>query len=68
MLNLDLTELRNTYLTARASAELLRSEGQSAKAARVESLARLLARELERRGSSPLPFDPHSSPRGRELS
>jgi len=68
MMNLDLTELRNTYLSARASAELLRSEGQTAKAARVDSLARLLAREIERRGSSPFPFDPHSSPRGRELS
>lgn len=57
MLNLDLTELRNTYLSARASAEMLRSEGQTAKAARVDSLARLLAREIERRGSSSLPFD-----------
>lgn len=68
MLNLDLTELRNTYLSARASAELLRNEGQTAKAARVDSLARLLAREIERRGSSPLPFGSPSSPRGRELS
>ncbi|MCA1734517.1 MAG: hypothetical protein LC732_13090 [Acidobacteria bacterium] len=68
MMNLDITELRNTYLSARASAELLRSAGETAKAARVDSLARLVAREIERRGSSPLPFEPPSSPRGRELS
>jgi hypothetical protein len=68
MMNLDLTELRNTYLSARESAELLRKAGETAKAARVESLARLLAREIERRGSSPLPFNPPSSPPGRQLS
>lgn len=49
MLNLEPTDLRTTYVSALASAELLRREGETAKAARVESLARIIARELQLR-------------------
>ena len=52
MLNLEPAELRNTWRTALASAELLRREGEMAKAARVESLARIVERELARRGEA----------------
>ncbi|MFN2441820.1 MAG: hypothetical protein ABR517_03960 [Thermoanaerobaculia bacterium] len=53
MLNLDLTDLRNTCLNAKASAELLRSSGETAKAERVESLARIAEREIQRREREP---------------
>ena len=48
MLNLDPTDLRKTYQAAIASAELLRRSGEEAKAARVDSLARMVLRQLER--------------------
>lgn len=51
MLNLESTDLRITYRAALASAELLRRSGDPAKAARVESLARMIARELRRRSA-----------------
>lgn len=53
MLNLELTDLRNTYLSAKASAELLRRSGETAKAERVESLARIAEREIQRREREP---------------
>jgi hypothetical protein len=49
MLRLEPPELENTYRSAVESAALLRRSGESAKANRLESLARILARELERR-------------------
>jgi hypothetical protein len=55
MLNLDPAELENTRRTALASAALLRRCGETAKADRVESLARIVARQLqaaERNGCS----------------
>ncbi|HUP65378.1 MAG TPA: hypothetical protein VM557_08870 [Thermoanaerobaculia bacterium] len=49
MLNLEPAEIRNAWRAAIAAADLLRREGDATKAARVESLARILSRELERR-------------------
>ena len=49
MLNREPADLEDTYQSAIESAELLRRCGETAKAARVESLARILAGELERR-------------------
>jgi hypothetical protein len=47
MLHLEPIEMKNTYRSAVLSAELLRRSGEPAKAERVESLARILARELK---------------------
>jgi hypothetical protein len=52
MLNLDPIEQKETYRSAVLSAELLRQCGEVAKAARLESLARSLAREIETAKSS----------------
>ena len=49
MLNLDPDDLEKTYRSALESAALLRREGDAAKAARVESVARIIARKLQGR-------------------
>ncbi len=49
MLTLDPEELAKTYRSALESAELLRRCGETAKAERLTSLARIVARELARR-------------------
>lgn len=46
MLNLPLPDLETTYRSALESAALLRRCGETAKADRVESLARIVARRL----------------------
>lgn len=51
MLNAEPRELENIYRNAVESAVLLRRSGEVAKAARVESLARIVAQELARRGA-----------------
>jgi hypothetical protein len=52
MLNLDPTDLRKTYQAAIASAELHPLSGEDAKAARVDSLARMILRQLEKNAAS----------------
>ncbi|HEY0788394.1 MAG TPA: hypothetical protein VGE86_07100 [Thermoanaerobaculia bacterium] len=52
MLNAEPRELENIHRSAVESAALLRRSGETAKAARVESLARIVARELARRRSA----------------
>ncbi|HEU5161767.1 MAG TPA: hypothetical protein VFV54_01355 [Thermoanaerobaculia bacterium] len=52
MLNLDPADLEKTYRSALESAALLRREGETAKATRVESVARVIERQLQRRRSS----------------
>lgn len=64
MLRLDATELRDTHRSAMLSAELLRRSGESAKAGRVESLARILARELESAARSAGSGDREAGARG----
>ncbi len=51
MLNAEPRELENIYRNAIESAALLRRSGETAKAVRVESLARIVSRQLERHGS-----------------
>jgi hypothetical protein len=51
MLNAEPRELEDIYRSAVESAALLRRSGEPAKAARVESLARIVARELARCGA-----------------
>lgn len=46
MLNLDPNALARTCVSAALSANLLRDEGEVSKAARLESLARTIVREL----------------------
>lgn len=55
MLNAEPRELENIYRSAIESAALLRRSGEPAKASRVESLARIVARELARRGAGTRP-------------
>ena len=64
MLNLEPADLRNTWRAALASADLLRREGDITKAARVESLARILVRELERRDPGSIDADGIAQSRG----
>jgi len=47
MLNLEPAELKKTYQSALLSAELLRRSGETSKAARLESLARIIERQLK---------------------
>lgn len=51
MLNANPLELETIYRTAVESAALLRRSGETAKAGRVESLARIVARQLARVGA-----------------
>ena len=46
MLKLDPADLEKTYRSALESAALLRREGEAAKATRVESVARVIERQL----------------------
>lgn len=46
MLNLDPNDLAQTYVSAALSANMLRDQGEISKAARLESLARTIVREL----------------------
>lgn len=46
MLHLDPIEMKNAHRSAVLSAEVLRQAGEAAKAARLESLARILERRL----------------------
>lgn len=53
MLHLDPIEMKNAHRSAVLSAEVLRQAGEAAKAARLESLARILERRLAAADSAP---------------